>query len=180
MGMFTTILATPCSGPFLGPVFGFTISQTPLVIYSIFASVGLGMALPYLVIGAFPSLVVWLPKPGAWMDTFKNLMGFILLGTVVYLFSTISHDYFIATLSLLFGIWFAFWLIGRTPITASVQQRCNAWLEGIATVAIIGTLSFNYLTPRESILSWQPFSPQAVSDARQQGKTVMVDFTANW
>jgi thiol:disulfide interchange protein len=71
-------------------------------------------------------------------------------------------------------------MIGRTPITASWQQRRNAWLEGIATVAIIGALAFNYLTPRESILPWQPFSPQAVSEARQQGKTVMVDFTANW
>lgn len=180
MGLFTTILATPCSGPFLGPVFGYTISQSPLIIYSIFGSVGLGMALPYLVIGAFPALVSWLPKPGAWMDTLKNLMGFILLATVVYLFSTLSHDYFIATLSLLFGIWFACWMIGRTPITASSSQRRNAWIEGSATAAIIGALAFHYLTPSESLLPWQPFSPQAVVVARDQGKTVMVDFTAQW
>jgi len=180
MGIFTTILATPCSGPFLGPVFGYTISQPPLVIYLIFASVGLGMALPYLFIGAFPSLVSWLPKPGAWMDTLKNLMGFVLLGTVVYLFSTISHDYFIATLSLLMGIWFACWMIGRTPISATKQQRRNAWLEGSAVAAIVGALAFNYLTPSDSLLPWKPFSPQAVQAARDQGKTVMVDFTAQW
>ncbi len=180
MGMFTTILATPCSGPFLGPLFGFTIGQTPLVIYAVFGSVGLGMALPYLLIGIFPSLVSWLPKPGAWMDTLKNLMGFVLLATVVYLFSTISSEYFIATLSLLFGIWFACWMIGRTPITASSQQRRNAWLEGTAAAAIVGAVAFAYLTPGDSLLPWKPFSPQAVRNARDQGRTVMVDFTAQW
>lgn len=180
MGMFTTILATPCSGPFLGPVFGFTISQTASVIYAIFFSVGLGMALPYLVIGLFPSLVSWLPKPGAWMDTLKNLLGFVLLGTVVYLFSTINQGYFIATLSLLFGIWFGCWLIGRTPITATVAQRRNAWLEGIASASVVGLLAFQFLTPSTSMLPWQPYSPQALAAARAEGKTVMVDFTAQW
>jgi thiol:disulfide interchange protein len=178
--MFTTILATPCSGPFLGPVFGFTISQSPWVIYAIFFAVGLGMALPYLLIGAVPSLVSWIPKPGAWMDTLKNLLGFVLLGTVVYLFSTINHGYFIATLSLLFGIWFACWMIGRTPITASAAQRRNAWLEGVAVAAIVGMLSFHFLTPSTSLLPWQPYSPQALAAGRAEGKTVMVDFTAQW
>ena len=180
MGMFTTILATPCSGPFLGPVFGFTISQPPLVIYAIFFSVGLGMALPYLLIGAVPSLVSWIPKPGAWMDTFKNLLGFVLLGTVVYLFSTMNHGYFIPTLSLLFGIWFACWMIGRTPITATTAQRRNAWLEGTAVAAVVGVLAFQFLTPSTSLLPWKPYSPQALAAARADGKTVMVDFTAQW
>ena len=62
-GMFTTVLATPCSGPFLGSVFGFTLQQPPYVTYLIFASIGLGMASPYLLIGAFPRLVGFLPKP---------------------------------------------------------------------------------------------------------------------
>lgn len=180
MGMFTTILATPCSGPFLGPVFGFTISQSPLVIYAIFAAVGLGMALPYLLIGFFPSLVSWLPKPGAWMDTLKNLLGFVLLGTVVYLFSTINQGYFIATLTLLFGIWFGCWIIGRTPITAEPAQRRNAWLEAIAAAAVVGVLAFQFLTPSTSMLPWQPYTPEALAAARSQGKTVMVDFTAQW
>ena len=180
MGVFTTILATPCSGPFLGPVFGFTISQPPSVIYAIFFAVGIGMALPYLVIGIFPSLVSWLPKPGAWMDTLKNLLGFVLLGTVVYLFSTINHDFFLATLSLLFGIWFACWMIGRTPVTASTTQKRNAWLEGTAVATLVGVLAFQLLTPSESVLPWQPYSPQALAAARAKGKTVMVDFTAQW
>ena len=86
-GALTTVLATPCSGPFLGPVFGYTLKQPPAVTYLIFGCIGLGMASPYLLIGAFPQLIRFLPKPGAWMDTFKQMMGFVLLGTIVFLFT---------------------------------------------------------------------------------------------
>ena len=86
-GVLTTVLATPCSGPLLGPVFGYTLNQPPAVTYLIFACIGLGMASPYLLIGAFPQLIRFLPKPGAWMDTFKQMMGFVMLGTIVFFFS---------------------------------------------------------------------------------------------
>ncbi|HEV3341872.1 MAG TPA: protein-disulfide reductase DsbD domain-containing protein, partial [Pirellulales bacterium] len=84
-GAVTTVLATPCSGPFLGSALGFAVAQPPLVTYLMFASIGLGMASPYLLIGAYPQLMRFLPKPGGWMDTFKQIMGFVLLATVVYL-----------------------------------------------------------------------------------------------
>ncbi len=84
-GVLTTILATPCSGPYLGAVFSYALTQSAVVTYVVFASIGLGMASPYLLIGAFPSLVRFLPRPGAWMETFKQFMGFVLLGTAVYL-----------------------------------------------------------------------------------------------
>ncbi len=180
MGIVTTLLATPCSGPFLGPVFGYTISQPSYVIYAIFGAVGIGMSLPYLLIGVAPSLVSWLPKPGAWMNTMKHLLGFVLLGTVVYLFSTINQDYFLATLAMLFGIWFGCWLIGQTPITASQVTRRKAWLGAIASAAMVGFFAFQLLTPSDALLPWQPYSPQALAAARAEGKTVMVDFSANW
>jgi thiol:disulfide interchange protein len=180
MGAITTLLAVPCSGPFLGPVFGYTLGQPPLVTYIIFASVALGMASPYLLIGAFPSLISWLPKPGAWMETLKNLLGFALLATVVYLFSTIDEGYFIATLALLVGIWFACWAIARVPPYESLGKRAKAWGLGIAVASIVGVVSFKFLTPSESPLPWQPYTPQALALARAQGKTVLVEFTADW
>ena len=73
------------------------------------------MASPYLVIGAFPRLVRFLPKPGAWMDTLKQMMGFVLLGTVVFLFTAINRDYFIPTFALLIGIWAACWWVWSQP-----------------------------------------------------------------
>ena len=178
-GVFTTILATPCTGPFLGPVFGFTLDQPAYVAYLLFGTVGLGMASPYLVIGAFPQLIRFLPRPGAWMETVKEVMAFLLLGTVVYLFTTMNQRYFVPTLALLVGLWFACWLIGRTSPMATGQTKFRAWMGGLGTAAIIGYLAFNLLL-HEPKLAWQPFSPAAVKQAHDEGKTVMVDFSANW
>jgi thiol:disulfide interchange protein len=180
MGVFTTLLATPCSGPFLGSVLGFTLSQPPAISYLVFGSVGVGMALPYLLIGLFPSLVSWLPKPGHWMETLKHLLGFVLLATVLFLFSTIKQEYFLATLALMFGIWFACWLVGHVPIYAPLRTKAAAWLTGIAVATAVGFVSFRMSAPSESPLPWQPYSPQALAVARAQGKTVLVDFTADW
>ena len=177
-GILTTILATPCSGPFLGPVFGFTIGQSQGVTYLIFLFVGLGMALPYLIIGAFPALVQWIPKPGMWMETFKQFMAFVLLGTVVYLLSTINPDYYISTMALLVALWFACWLGGRQPITASMIQRWGTWGFGIAFAAIVGLVGFTW--DREYELPWKDFSPDQLAESRASGRPVLVEFTANW
>lgn len=179
-GMFTTVLATPCSGPFLGPVFGFTLAQPPWVTYLVFLSVGVGMASPYLLLGIFPGLMRFLPRPGMWMETFKEVMGFVLLGTVVFLFSTINRDYYIPTLTLLVGLWFACWWIGRTSYAATSRQRAVAWLGGLTTAAAIGALAFIFLAPGKEVLPWQPWSRAALAQAQAEGRTVMVDFTADW
>jgi suppressor for copper-sensitivity B len=179
-GIFTTLLATPCSGPFLGPVFGFTLTQPPLATYLIFLSVGVGMASPYLLIGAFPGLVKALPKPGAWMETFKQLMGFVLLGTVVYLFSTINSDWFIPTLALVMGVWLACWWIGRVPIYEDASKQVWAWIGGCAAAGLVGYLSFTFLGPVKHLYEWQSYTPDKIAALQSEGKTVMVDFTADW
>lgn len=178
-GVFTTILATPCSGPFLGPVFGYLLGQPPFVAYLVFGAVGLGMASPYLVIGVFPELIRFLPRPGAWMDVVKELMAFLLLAVVVYLFSTMKATYFVPTLTFLVGLWFACWWIGRTPITAARGWKIASWLGGTASAVLIGIFAFTVLL-YESKMPWQPFSPETLAEARAAGKTVMVDFTADW
>jgi len=178
-GVFATILATPCSGPFLGPIFGYLLNQPPHMAYVVFGSMGLGMASPYLVIGAFPRLIAFLPKPGEWMSTLQQVMGFLLLGTVVYLFWTMNSAYFVPTLALVVGLWFACWWVGRTSPAASTARRCTAWLGGLGTAAAVGLLAF-LLAFTEAVIPWQPFSPALLRASRAEGKTVMVDFTANW
>jgi thiol:disulfide interchange protein len=107
-------------------------------------------------------------------------MGFVLLGTVVFLFSTINRDYYIPTLTLLVGIWFACWWIGRTSYAATTGKRVGAWIGGAATAAAIGLFAFTVLAPSKEVLPWKPWSPAALAQAQSEGRTVMVDFTADW
>lgn len=180
-GAVTTVLATPCSGPFLGTALAFALVQPPLVIYLMFASIGVGMSSPYLLFGAFPQLLRWLPRPGAWMETFKQVMGFVLLGTVVYLLTLVEPEYVIPALTLCFGLWAGCWWIGRTPAYAPWVAKTRAWAIGLAVPAVVGMLGFHWLGPQPaSALAWRPFSMQELADLTADQKTVMVDFTANW
>lgn len=209
-GVLTTVLATPCSGPMLGPALSWAVSQPPAVAYAGFACVGLGMASPYLLIGAFPRLIGFLPKPGAWMDTFKHMMGFVLLGTVVYLLTFLSIPYVVPTVAFLMGLWATCWWIGRTPLTESLKTKLRAWVAASAFAAMIGIVSFGWLhtvmasrfqravdrelslrnvavgrsasivEPESNELPWQPFSKQLLEKLTAEGKTVFIDFTADW
>ncbi|MDX1963114.1 MAG: cytochrome c biogenesis protein CcdA [Pirellulales bacterium] len=182
-GVLTTLLATPCSGPFLGSVFAYALKNAntqPWQPIGIFMSIGLGLAFPYLMIGVFPGLVKLLPKPGAWMDTFKQIMGFVLLGTVVLLFSNLKSEYFLPTLSLQFAIWFALWWVGQVPIYADLSRRLFAWLTGGAVAAVIGWGAFAWFLNTHTILEWRKYTHAELLAAAQNRQTVMVDFTAEW
>ncbi len=144
-GILSTLLATPCSGPFLGAALAWAVTQPAVLTYAVFVTVGLGMASPYLFIGAFPSMIRLLPKPGNWMVTFKYIMGFVMLGTVVYLMTFISIPAVVPTVLLLLGVGFAVWYAGQTPFTAPSGKKLRAW--GIAAVVILLTsgVSFGWL-----------------------------------
>jgi len=141
-GVLTTVLATPCSGPLLGSALTWAVSQPPAVAYAGFTCVGLGMASPYLLIGAFPQLVSFLPKPGAWMDTFKHMMGFVLLGTVIFLLTFIPIPFVVPTVAFMMGLWAAFWWIGRVPLTESLDKKGAAWVAATAFALIIGLFAY--------------------------------------
>jgi thiol:disulfide interchange protein len=179
-GVLSTVLATPCSGPFLGPVFGFTLTQPTGVTYAVFAAIATGMALPYLLVGVFPGLVKFLPKPGAWMETLKEVLGFVMLGTVVFLFTFLDHDWFVPTFALLIGIWAACWWIGRAQEARAGDIGFGRWLQAGGIVATVGTLAFMFLGPVASVIPWEPFSRDRLADLREKGATVLVDFSADW
>jgi thiol:disulfide interchange protein len=114
------------------------------------------------------------------MDTFKQFMAFLLLGTVVYLFSTINDSLHVATLTLLIGIWFACWLVGKTPYTASTAKLATTWGAAGLAGALIGYGAFTFLVPGDHELQWREFDPDLVLAEQRQGRTAMVDFTADW
>jgi suppressor for copper-sensitivity B len=179
-GVLSTVLATPCSGPFLGPVFGFTLSQPTAVTYAVFGAIATGMALPYLLVGIFPSLVKFLPKPGAWMETVKEIMGFVMLGTVVFLFTFLDGDYVIPTLGLLFAIWMGCWWIGRGQTLSPMSPKTGRWIQAAGLAGALGSVSFTLLGPVDSLIEWEPFSRARLAQLREEGSTVLVDFSADW
>lgn len=144
-GVLTTVLATPCSAPFLAPALTWAVAQPPGKIYAVFAAAGLGMASPYLLIGAFPKLISFLPKPGAWMDTFKEIMGFVLLGTVVFLLTFMQWPLVVPTVGFLFGLWAACWWIGRISPTADAGVKMRGWLAAVAFAGVVWLVAFGWL-----------------------------------
>lgn len=178
-GTITTLLATPCSGPFLGTAVGFALGSAPEITFTIFTFMGLGMAAPYLFIGFQPNLIRFLPKPGAWMDTFKQLMGFVLIGTVLWLLSPVDAHLLMPTLMLLAGLSAACWWIGRTPGYAEQREKLKAWGQGAFFAAVVGWLAFAMPQVTDP-LSWRRFTmAQFVGDVNAN-KTVLVEFTAEW
>jgi suppressor for copper-sensitivity B len=178
-GVFATVLATPCSGPLLGYILGATLVLSPAYTIAIFLAVGLGMSFPYIVIGLQPKLVSWLPKPGAWMETLKQLMAFLFLGTVAFFFAQFSDVQKVPVFVSLIGVWFGCWVIGQVPNWADLQKRLVAWFGGIAAAAAISIWAFNYLQP-DYKLAWEDYSEPRLQELRDEGRTVLVDFGAKW
>ncbi len=182
-GVVTTILATPCTAPLMAAAITWGVSQPVATTLMVFGTVGLGMASPYLVIGVFPELLRFLPKPGAWMETFKQISGFLLLGTVVYILSYVDERAVVPTLILLLGVGVACWYVARTPLTAEFAARAKAWAGSIVVLLLfIGVFGFMYriaMAPADK--GWQPFSLERLHQvAVTEGKTVLVDFSAGW
>ena len=175
--------------------------QRPELTAVVFVAAGLGMASPYLLIGVFPQLLRFLPRPGAWMDTFKQIMGFVLLGTVVFIFTFLETPLLVPTLGLLFGLWAACWWIGRLSPLADTATKVRGWLEAAAFAVVIWILMF----PGVNSIYSGPYSfaslasimreryeeetqipagltPLAEMPAARSGgdKTIFLDFTAKW
>ena len=179
-GIFTTLLATPCSGPLLGTVFAYTLGKSAWVIFAIFSSIGLGMAMPYLLIALFPPLIAFLPKPGAWMDTLKQLLGFLLLATVVFIFSFFPDDDRVLVFTSLIGVWFGCWVVGLVPNWQTLSKRLTAWAGGIGAAAAVCFFAFWATAAGPVVVAWEPYDEARLDQLRRQGRTVLIDFTAKW
>ena len=203
-GVLATVLSTPCTAPFLGTALGFAFTQNAGIILLIFFTVGLGLASPYIVLTANPKLMPHLPKPGAWMETLKEFMGFLLLATVLWLVwvlgQQVGANAMLFTLCFLLNVSFACWMIGRlVDLTTPATKKYCIWALAFSFVAI----SYYYLiastpgigkpiktNPQQVIssqenrdgskLDWQPFSVELLDNYLSLHKTVFLDFTADW
>ncbi len=138
-GVLGTILATPCTAPFLGPALGVAFASTNVQLFAVFTFVGLGMASPFFLLTWRPAWLKYLPRPGVWMAHFKQLMGFFLMGTVVWMLYVLGHqigsDGVVWSVGFLGFLAIAAWILGlQTPATP-LQRRLVAWAVAMVFVA---------------------------------------------
>jgi suppressor for copper-sensitivity B len=187
-GAFATLLATPCTAPFVGTALGFALSRGAAEILAIFLAMGLGLALPYLAIALFPGVATRLPRPGRWMLWVTRLLGVALLATAAWLVSVLASQIGweaaagIAMLVALIGAVFA---VRRLLPAARIARYAGFAAVGLAAVAVGAALRAPQVARAHDDLSaeaiaWAPFDPAAIPELVASGRTVFVDVTADW
>lgn len=198
-GVFATLLATPCSAPFLGTGMGFAFSLPPVGVIFFFLVAGLGLAFPFLIIAFVPAMMRFLPKPGGWMDGFKQVLGFTLIATAVWLVDVlggqVGQDGVTGFLAFLTCVGLSAWFFGFFGSAIETTQRQVGSLVAATLFSALGGVFFLELEFAEDEctstevaavetldfseeIPWQPFSNEAV--ASLSGQPIFIDFTADW
>ncbi|HFV9294467.1 TPA: protein-disulfide reductase DsbD family protein [Serratia fonticola] len=182
-GAFATLLATPCSAPFLGTAVAFALAAPLPVLWGMFVALGIGMSLPWLLIAAWPTLALRLPRPGRWMNGMRLVLGLLMLVSSLWLLSLMTNHIGVRP-TLIVG---AILLLG---LLLAVWQRLGARSAGIAAASVlvvgglallVGSLTANqWRQPLHDNIAWQPLSEQAIVQALADNKRVFVDVTADW
>ncbi len=192
-GVLVTLLSTPCTAPFLGTALAFAFAQPPAVSVIVFLSIGRGLAAPYILVALVPAFAALIPRPGNWMVRLKELMGFFLLGTLVWLLFVLESllpGSSILTLGLCVWMTFLLWL--RRPLSGLSFFEHHSRLSTLLPVLLI-VLSFAKAAPkilenrmpveritRAATDSWTPYTPELTERLTAEGKVVFIDFTADW
>ena len=186
-GVLAVAIASPCTAPFMGASLGLAIAWPATLALPIFAAMGLGMALPYLLASLWPRLANTLPRPGAWMETFRQAMAFPMWATVIWLVWVLgqqtSMDTAATLMSLMLGVGLLMWSWSK-----STRARMLASALAALTIGVSGQMLWTQVhtaqadTPRALAPNalWQPWSAQAVQSALDNKQAVFVDFTAAW
>jgi len=185
-GILAVVIASPCTAPFMGASLGLALALPPLQALAIFATLGLGMALPYLAASWSPALARKLPRPGAWMATFRHAMAFPMFATVVWLVWVLGQqsgiDGAATLLTLLLSLALVIWTLGLRGRTRWVMSTLAMAVFALLTASI----GQNVIRPQEntsnpaSTALWQPWAPGKVDQVLASGAPVFVDFTAAW
>ncbi len=194
-GITTTLVATPCTGPFMGTAMAYGFSQPTLISMLVFTSLGLGLAFPYLLLTAVPDWLRYLPKPGPWMVYLKQFMGFPLLATVIWLAWVFGRQTNVDSMAMLLGllliagicawilgIWMALHHPGHIRLTAALAALLIflpslIWvLYGLEPAS--HPIVHSQVGPKE--LVWEPYSKHRVQESLALKKPVFIDFTADW
>ena len=188
-GILTTVISTPCSGPFLGVAMAYTLGQPVVLQFALLTAFGLGIALPYVVLSTSPAVVRRLPRPGAWMETFKKALAFPMFAAAIYFlggFMDLTGSG--GGLRLLFALLLAaiaMWIYGHwtTPVRKT-STRALAWLFTLGFLAMAFGLGSSASSQQPTVAAandegWIKWSPKRVADLRAAGKPIFVDYTTH-
>ncbi len=196
-GVLATVVATPCTAPFMGGAIGFALAQPPVVLLAVFLSLGFGLALPFLALSLWPALHRWLPRPGLWMERLKQAFAFPMYGAAVWLVWVLAQqlgpDAVALSLAGMVGIGFAAWLYGGAHTGSVLSRRLSG---AFAALVLIGALGGGYAgiasrsqaasvastgaSPSGESKAWQAYTPARLQDLRATGQPVFVNLTAAW
>jgi thiol:disulfide interchange protein/DsbC/DsbD-like thiol-disulfide interchange protein len=195
-GVFATVVATPCTAPFMGPALGFALSQTWVVAMAVFVSLGLGMALPILVLSFVPAFARMMPKPGAWMVIFKELMAFPLYAAAIYFLFALGMQVGVIGMSVVMLacvlLAFAAWLYQKRYTIGPYWRFANGGMGVACLVFAVYVLQSTYLAPvassnvanvdadGNSLDGYEVYSTALLSELQSAGKPVFVNMTAAW
>lgn len=188
-GLFATLMATPCSAPFLGTAVGFALAQKAPLILAIFTAVGLGMALPYLLIAAAPGIARVFPRPGAWMETVRGVMGFLLAASAVWLFyvlaSQVSPEQIAAVQLGLLALGLFTWLGHKVASGPGMRRVAAAGVVAAAVITLVaasteGQANVSLAGKPAGLIQWTAFDRARAESLSSEGQIVFVDVTADW
>ncbi|MES2624511.1 MAG: thioredoxin family protein [Pseudomonadota bacterium] len=190
-GVLASVVASPCTAPFMGAALGFAFTQTMLVALTVFVALGFGMALPFLVISFVPGLARMMPRPGHWMLTFKQILAFPLYATAVWLLWVLGQQTSSDAMAMVIGacvlLAFAAWLYHQRNITKGAWRYVSAVLILACLYTSFSVLRSPFLETREVSSgevaegeNYQAYSDSLLADLRAQGKPVFVNMTASW
>lgn len=185
-GVLAVVVASPCTAPFMGGALGYAVTQPPLLALLVFVALGLGMALPFLLLAYLPALAQALPKPGAWMDTLKQLLAFPLYLSAVWLVWVFGRQAGIDAVAVLLcgmvAIAAACWLYGSWQFSRAGWSRLLlAALLLLLSVAVLRLVPDSTAPVKAATdAHWQAWSPDKLAQLRQSGKPVLVNMTADW
>ncbi|ELB2898739.1 thioredoxin family protein [Vibrio alginolyticus] len=182
-GMFATLLATPCSAPFLGTAVAFALGADVLTLFATFTALALGMALPWLLVAVFPNIALKLPKPGSWMNVVKIAFGIMMLATSVWLLSLMANHVPMLWIALIAVVAFVVMMarVKKVYGEKALAVSGTASLVLIAGGLLLGSVTADqWATPLPEDLAWQKLSNSAIEDHVNNGRVVFVDVTADW
>jgi len=174
-GVLAVIVATPCMAPFMASAVGYALTQSAITSLTIFLMLGLGFALPYLLIAYIPAISRNLPRPGDWMVRFKEFLAFPMLAAAIWLVWVLNHQTgprgVMVVLGAMLAVAFAVWLLKRKPAIAKL-------LAGVSILT--GAAMMFTLHTQKVTVTGETWSAEKVQELRQDGQAVFVDFTASW